>query len=107
MTEEKKRTNRQSRALHKYFELLANDLNDAGYDLKRTLRNDVEIPWTPVLVKELIFRKVMIAMYDKQSTTKLTTKELISVSDTIARHLSSKLGIGTDFPSINNILNQS
>jgi len=58
---DKQRTNRQNKALHLYFQMLADELNNAGLDVRRTLREDVEIPWSPYLIKELIWRKVMVA----------------------------------------------
>lgn len=98
-----KRTNQQNKALHKWCEMLADDLNDAGYSITKVLRSDVEIPWTKVTVKEILFKQIMKAMYKKHSTTELTTKELNKVSEVLVRHLAEKFGIDREFPSIDNI----
>lgn len=96
-----KRTNQQNRAMHKFFELLASDLNEAGYDMKRTLKEQIDIPWTSVTVKEYLWRPVQDAMLNKESTTELTTKEINEIYEVLMRHLGEKLGIeATPFPAI-------
>jgi len=72
----KKRTLAQNASLHLYFEFLATELNNAGYDVLKTLRHDIEIPWNATLIKELIWRKVQLASYKKKSTSDLTSGEL-------------------------------
>ena len=53
---EKPRTQQQNRALHKYFDLLAEELNGAGFNVQLVLKEKVEIDWTPALVKEVLWR---------------------------------------------------
>jgi len=48
----KQRTLTQNRALHLFCEWLAETLNDAGYDMRRTLRADVDLPWSQASVKD-------------------------------------------------------
>jgi len=103
---DKQRTIQQNKALHLFFILLADDLNSAGYDIKKTLRNDIDIPWTPILVKELIWRKVQDAYLGKKSTTKLKTDEVSKVYDVINRYMGEKFGIDTQFPSIEELMRQ-
>jgi hypothetical protein len=79
--------------------MLSDELNNAGLDLIHTLRHDVAIPWNPSLVKELLWKKVQKAQLGKRSTTKLTTKEIDIVFETLNRHLGEKLGVHVDFPS--------
>lgn len=97
---EKKRTDRQSRALHLYFEHLAFELNDAGLDMRKTLKPGVEIPWSGDTIKEYIWRPIMEAQIGKKSTTEMTTKDIDTVFDTITRHLANRFGLQVDFPSI-------
>ena len=87
MKEKKSRTISQNSACHLYFSMLADELNKKGLDVKQTLRHDFEIPWSPELVKNLIWRQVQEAMTDKHSTTKLDTDEVSKIYDTINRHL--------------------
>lgn len=100
MTNIKQRTTKQNSALHKYFEMLANELNETGHDMRKTLKPEIEIPWTKESVKEFLYRPIMKAMYQKKSTTELSTKELQSVAETLQKHLVEKLNIDLDFPSI-------
>ena len=100
----KQRTNRQNRALHLYFTHLADELNGAGYDLKKTLKPSVDLPWNGTLIKELIWRPVMKAQLRKESTTQMTTKDIDAVFDVINRHVSEKFGLTIMFPSIESII---
>lgn len=103
---DKQRTLRQNRALHKMFGLLAEVLNDSGYDMRRTLKQDVEIPWSTETVKEFLWRPIQNAQLNKESTTELTTKDIDAVFETLNRHLGDKLGVHVPFPSIDEILIQ-
>ena len=102
--EEKQRTIQQNKALHKYFELLAKALNDAGLDMRVVLKPGVAIPWSKETIKEHIWRPIQNAQLGKKSTTELTTKEIDIVFDTINRHMSEKHGISESFPSIEEIM---
>lgn len=101
----KKRTLKQNRALHQLFALLADTLNEAGYDMKRTLKADVDIPWTPENIKEYIWRPVQQAQLGINSTTELNTKDIDAVFETINRHLGNTIGVHTPFPSIDILIN--
>ena len=94
-----KRTIQQNRALHKYCKNLSEALNDAGLDARETLKPEVEIPWTPEMVKELMFKPIMKAMLEKESTTELNTGEVNKVYEVLNRHTAQKLGVSVEFPS--------
>lgn len=100
------RTAQQNKALHVLFQLLANELNLAGLDMRKTLKPGVEIPWSGRAVKEYLWRPVQTAQLNKQSTTELTTKEIDEVFDTINRHLGEKFGLHVAFPSIDDLLRE-
>lgn len=101
-----KRTLRQNKALHVLFSLLAQNLNDAGLDMRKTLKPGVEIPWTGKSVKEHLWKPIQKAQLNKQSTTELTTIEIDQVFDTINKHMGEKFSLHTPFPSIEEILFQ-
>ena len=84
--------------------MLADELNDAGLDMKKVLKPGVDIPWTKESIKEYIWRPIQQAQLSKKSTTELTTKEIDSVFDTINRHLGEKFGIHVPFPSIDELM---
>ena len=50
---EKQRTIQQNRALHLYFQLIADRLNDAGLDMRVVLKPDMR-QYAPVLDRALI-----------------------------------------------------
>lgn len=95
---ENQRTIQQNKALHKFFSMLATELNDAGLDMKKVLKPEVEIPWTPATIKEHLWKPVQNAMLLKRSTTEMTTKDVTDVYEVLIRHL-GKLGIYVEFPS--------
>jgi hypothetical protein len=94
------RTPRQNNALHLFFSLLAEELNAGGYDMRKVIREAIDIPWTPYSVKEYLWRPVQKAQLGKKSTTKLTTKEIDQVYDTVNRVIGERTGVHVDFPSI-------
>lgn len=104
--EEKQRTDQQNKALHLFFTQLAEELNSAGLDMRKTLKPEVDIPWSGKTIKEYLWRPIMKAQLGKESTTELTTKEIDLVFDTINRHLGEKFGIHLDFPSIETLMFQ-
>lgn len=94
----KTRTNRQNAALHLYCQMLADSLNDAGLDQRRTLRQDIDIPWTMEAVKEHLWRPVQVAVIDKESTAEPDSDEYAKVYDVLNRHLISRLGVSVPWP---------
>ena len=101
-----KRTDKQNRSLHLLFKLLAEELNQSGLDMRKTLKPGVEIPWSGDSVKEFLWRPIQEAQLNKKSTTELTTKEIDAFFDTITRHIGEKFGIYVPFPSIDEVLNE-
>jgi len=90
----------QNSALHMYFDHLATALNDAGFDMKKTLRPELDIPWTAHSCKESLWRPLQLAMTGKKSTTKITTGEINKILDVLSREIGSRTGVQVDFPSI-------
>ena len=94
-----KRTLKQNAALHLYFANLAEELNDAGFDMKKTIR--VDIPWSAMTVKEYLWRPLQEAYLLKRSTTELERgKEIDEVYDILNRVIAERTGIHVPFPNI-------
>jgi hypothetical protein len=89
----KQRTLTQNAALHLFLTQLAETLNEAGFDMKKTLKPDVDIPWTPISAKEFLWRPIQEALTGKKSTTEITTVEPTAIHETLCRHLGQKFGI--------------
>jgi len=90
---ETQRSIKQNRAIHLWFRLLADTLNDSGLDMKAVLKPSVSISWTDKTIKEYIYKPIIEAMLLKKSTTELTTKEIDKVWEIINLHLGEKFGV--------------
>ncbi len=95
----KQRTIQQNRALHLFCEQYADALNDAGLDMKRTLKPEIAIPWTPENVKNHLFKPILKALTGKSSTTKMDTADPSKVCDIINRFMAEKHGISVEWPN--------
>jgi len=95
-----KRTNQQNNALHLYFKLLADDLNESGFDqLTFPWKEGARLNWTAESVKENLWKPIQSAMLNEQQTSKLKKEDVDKVYQTLARHLAEKTGVTTSFPS--------
>lgn len=93
------RTSRQNRALHLYFDLLSEALNDGGFDMRVVIKKDVDIPFTPETVKSHLWKPIMEAYLEKSSTTKLRTNEISAVYEILNRHIGERTGVSVQFPN--------
>lgn len=91
------RSTTQNRAMHLWFEHIADQLNDAGYEQKLTI-GTVDVPWSKETVK-ILFKKIAHAQINKWKTSEMTREEFSKVQETTNRML-SELGIYAPFPSI-------
>ncbi len=95
----KQRSLTQNRALHLYCTMLSDSLNEAGFDFRETIKDGIDVPWTPELAKDYLWRPVQNAMTGHESTTKPEREQYSEVYEVLNRHLSSKLGIHVKWPS--------
>ena len=92
------RTITQNAALHLWFTQVADELNDAGFSVKQTLKANWDSRWTKELVKEIIW-KGFLAKHNKSSTTEMTTKEVQEIYDDINVKLAEEFGFSIPFPT--------
>ena len=85
--EKRQRTLTQNAAIHKYFSMLADELNSEAKDVRCILKEGFELPWTDVLVKEMIWKPVQKAVVSSESTAKLKTNEVSGIFDVINRKM--------------------
>ena len=102
-TPSKKRTSSQNRALHKLFELVADEFENNGIEMSIFAKLPIRVPWSGVMVKEL-WRAIQFSQLNKVSTTNLTTKEIDLVYDTFNRMIAEEFGLHVAFPSIEQLL---
>jgi len=100
----KRRSNSQNNAFHLYFRQLADKLNESGFDMKKTLRADYDIPWTEKLIKMHLWKPIMEAHLGKESTKDLTSSEVDNVYDILNRALGEKTGVYVPFPSVETLI---
>lgn len=103
---EKLRSNRQSAALHLMFRQLADELNNSGLTVMKTLKQETEIMWNEVMIKELIWRPIQKAMTGKSSTTAISTADINKIFEVIAKYMAEKHSLIINFPSIETMLIQ-
>ena len=95
----KNRTFAQNSALHLWFNLLADELNDGGFPVQLVLKEKIDLDWDGRKVKELLWRPAQFAILGKKSTTELKKIEDIDkVFDHLNRHIGSKFGVYVPFP---------
>lgn len=94
------RTPTQNDALHLYYRLVAEELNNAGYNVQLVLKEKMDIDWDERLVKELLWRNAQKVITSKESTTELNkTEEIDRIYEHLNRHLSEKFGVHVPFPN--------
>ena len=91
------RTSPQNRALHLWFTMVAQTLNDSGLDNENIL--NIPIEWNEISIKELMIKPLMKQILKKTSTTQLLRCELDRIIDPLFRYFASKGVILPDFPS--------
>ena len=93
------RTKPQNSAMWKYLTMLAGDLNEAGWDMRKTLKPTVDIPWTKDAAKNHLWLPIQKAMEYGDKTSQLNTKQVSEVYEVLNRHTAEKFGISIPFPS--------
>lgn len=105
-TKLKLRTNKQSRAMHLFFTLLAEELNFSGYDMRKTIAPEIDIPWTSYSVKEYLWRPIQKVMFGKKSTTQLETKDIDKIFETINRVIGERTGVYVPWPCMEQLMEE-
>lgn len=104
MTDHPPRTGQQRKAIEVFCKNVAQVLNDGGLSVQVMLKSDVEVPWSQALVKEIMWKGIQKAMFNKKSTTELDTSEVTQIYEVFNRHMSEH-GVFVEFPS-NDILSK-
>lgn len=106
----KPRTNLQNASIRRYWDLMANAMNDAGFSYKQFIElveaNGVAVPWDGEKFGDEVWRRVQAAMYPetilkdgKPSTTKLKSDQVAKVYDVVnLKIIDMTNGLQVDFP---------
>ena len=99
--ETSKRTVNQNASIHLYLTQIADALNEKGrtFNFEGIKGVKMELQYTQILLKETLWRPVQMALFDKKSTTELTTKEVSEIAKPIEMFF-AKQGLNIPFPSI-------
>lgn len=95
----KQRTSAQNNSLHKGLRLIAEQLREKELSVQTVLAGGIELEWTETLLKETIFKPICKLMFDCDSTTQLTTKQLQEAWENMSRAI-AKTGCYVPFPSM-------
>lgn len=98
-----RRTLSQNDSIHLFCKWIATLYNDNGHTYCNPL--GIETIWTMVMVKELIFRPIMISLLGKESTTDLLSNEVSLIADTIIDYFAGQ-GFKIEFPNLQSFLNK-
>jgi hypothetical protein len=99
---ENARSTLQNASMHKYFTLVAEQLNSAGLSLQKVVSHfkKADLDWTMIAVKEVIWKNLQKALLKKDSTTKLESDEVTIIYKAMDRYLTTTFGVDSiDFPS--------
>jgi len=115
MTTDKQRTNLQNRSLHKYFELLAEELNKSPLTMQEVIdKFKVEVDWNKDNVKATIVRTAARALYPDMAddegtvhTADLSTTQIQELYDNLDRWTASNFAIHVEWPSEESMYNES
>lgn len=101
ITKKANRTAKQNSAFHSTLSEYSAKLNEAGYDFTDFINNTksgYKVSWTPENLKQ-IFKKTTMAMYNKSSTTQLTTSEIQEAYQVFSHRLSEMSGVFVEWHS--------
>ncbi len=101
----RQRTAIQNSSIHVFCREIAEKLNNAGFETSvrsKALKGEIEVPWTQISVKELIWRPVQMKLFPhKDSTVKLQRTEVSEVAEVITRYLGDRFNLHVAFPDRN------
>ena len=89
--------------MHLLFKLVADEFENNGIGMSIFAKFPINIPVSADAVKRL-WTEIQMAQVNKDSTAKLTTKEVDLVYDTFNRMLAESCHLHVAFPSIQQLL---
>ena len=95
---DEQRTQKQNNAMWLWLSQIAQALNDAGYDMKKTLKPHIEIPWNKERAKEHLWNPIQQIVTSESSSTDLSRQQINEIQEVIARHLAQTTGVSVPFP---------
>lgn len=102
----KSRTALQNSALHLFFSFVSTELNDLGmsFSYDGLKMKGLESRYTPLIVKEFIWRPIQVSMFGIKSTKKINTNQINEIIDVLVKYFGDR-GVNIEFPSIEKLIN--
>jgi len=94
------RTNKQNNTLAVLCRRMADALNEAGFEIPHPFKPDLEIPYTETSVRELIYKPIIKAMFDADSSTTLTTTQFSEAMTTMVDAVCRNTGVNVPIPAL-------
>jgi len=97
------RSQKQNKSLHLFFTMISQQLNEIGIEYRYfgLKGQELSLMYTPELVKLFFWKPIQLALFDFESTTKLTTEQMNNIIDVIIKFFGDK-GVLIEFPNIEN-----
>jgi len=94
------RSSQQNKALHLFFTIICQQLNEIGIEFHYTgIDGDIiSMPFTPEIYKNFVWRELQKTMFGIVSTTKINTDQINQILDVITKHYAD-LHIEVRFPN--------
>ena len=98
------RTKLQNSSLWLFCTKMAKGLNDAGYDMRAFFDEGYFISWSQNSVKEHIWNKISMAMFDTEKSSTLDTGQFCDVGEEMGRRIAQSKGVSIPWPSRNELM---
>jgi len=90
----RQRTDQQRKAIEVFCKMLADTLNDAGFDMQAVFAvKELPVPWSQETVKDILFKPIAKALFSVNSTVNLERGDCGRVHEVLCRQLATSLGV--------------
>lgn len=102
------RSSKQNRALHKFFGIISEQLNEMGLEFTYGGVRGFELScrYSADIIKNYLWRPIQVALFEIESTKNINTKQINEITDVIAKWFGDK-GVVLEFPSIETLERQN
>ena len=93
------RSNKQNNTLALLCRRMAKALTEAGIEIPHPFKPGLEIPYTEVSIRELIYKPIIKAMFDAESSTQLDTAQFSESMEVLIDAVNRNTGVYVPIPS--------
>ena len=101
-----KRSSLQNRSLHKFFVIIADELNELGMEFQYfgVTGKQLSTRYTTNIVKNHFWRPIQQTLFNIESTKDINTKQINEITDVIVKFFGDK-GVYVEFPNRESLKN--